>query len=190
MVWKKPLTRTVVATRTQELRDELNLYGTIRQLPEELRHTIIFSELKLKWNDVRNSWQSEGPIGIASIDDVQINKKVNGYLELQIKRSGDILDFYLDIDSRTYYYFGYTRGVMQTLSSNRTYAETIFNMKPKDRKMKVPRNETSYIYVLSTDRKKNTFYMRYQDALRGDDEGLEEEEGLEEGFEDEFDVLP
>jgi hypothetical protein len=166
-VWKKTLNRTIGETRAQELSDELNLFGTIKELPEELRHTLILSELNLKWNDVRNSWQSEGPIGIASIDDVQINKKVNGYLELQIKRSGDILDFYLEIDDRTYYYFGYTRGVMQTLSSNPVYVETIMNMKTKDRKMRVRRNETSYIYMVSTDRKKNNFYRRYRDAIEG-----------------------
>ncbi|MBN1951762.1 MAG: hypothetical protein JW801_11200 [Bacteroidales bacterium] len=179
-VWQKTLHRAIGIEKTQQLTDELTLFGSIKELPPEIRHTIVFSELKLKWNDYRNSYQSVGPIGIASIDDVQINKKMNGFMELQIKRSGDIFDLYLEIDERTYYYFGYTRGVMQTLSSNRVYAETIFNMKPKDRKLKVPRNETSYIYVLSTDRKKNNFYLRYQDALRG----VDSEPGTEEEYED------
>jgi len=166
-VWKKTLNQTVGETTAKKLNDELTLFGTIKQLPAELKHTIVFSELKLKWNDDRNAYQSQGKIGIATIDDVQINKRVNGYLELQIKRSGDILDIYLEIDNRTYYYFGYTRGVMQTLSSNPLYVETIMNMKTKDRSMKVPRNETSYIYMISTDRKKNIFYSRYRDAVEG-----------------------
>lgn len=173
-VWTKTLNRTVGAETAQKLNDELSLFGTIKQLPPELKHTFVFNEMKLKWNDDRNSYQSEGKIGIASIDDVQINKKVNGYLELQIKRSGDILDFYLEIDPRTYYYFGYTRGVMQTLSSNTEYVETIMNMKTRDRKMKVPRNQTSYVYMISTDRKKNIFYRRYRDAV----EGVSSEEDL------------
>jgi hypothetical protein len=45
--------------------------------------------------------------------------------------------------------------------------ETIMNMKPKDRKLKVPRNETSYIYLISTDSKRDKFYYRYRDALDG-----------------------
>jgi hypothetical protein len=108
---------------------------------------------------------SEGKIGIGSIGNIQINKKVDGFIELQIKRSGDIMDMYFEIDRRTYYYFGYTRGVMQTLSSNREYVESIMNMKTRDRKMKVRRGETSYIYMIATDRKKTGFYRRYRDVM-------------------------
>jgi hypothetical protein len=166
-VYKKAMISSVGEETLQKLSDELSLFGTIKNLPQELRHTIVFSELKLKWNDASNSYQSFGPIGIASIDNIQINKRVNGFIELQIKRSGDIMDFYLEIDRRTYYYFGYTRGVMQTLSSNRVFVETIMNMKARDRKMKVERGETSYIYMISTDRKKNNFIRRYQESLEG-----------------------
>jgi hypothetical protein len=166
-VWTKTLNATIGAEKAQRMIEELTLYGTIKQLPQELKHTFVFNDLKLKWNNETNSYISEGKIGIASINDVQINKLVDGMLELQIKRSGDIMDFYLQLDQKTYYYFGYTRGVMQTLSSNRLYVETIMNMKTKDRKMKVPRNQTSYIYMISTDRKKNGFYRRYRDILDG-----------------------
>lgn len=166
-VWKKTMNALVGAEKAQILSDELTLYGTIKDLPPVLKHTFVFNDLKLKWSDVTNSYQSVGKIGIASIDDVQINKMMDGYMELQIKRSGDIFDFLLEIDRRTYYYFGYTRGVMQTLSGNRTYVETVMNMKPRDRKMKVPRNETSYIYMISTDRKKDAFYQKYRYAVEG-----------------------
>lgn len=166
-VWTKTLNSIVDSQTFRRMNDELTLYGTIKQLPPELKHTFVFNELKLRWNDETNSYLSIGKIGIASINNVQINKKVDGLLELQIKRSGDIMDFYLQLDQKTYYYFGYTRGVMQTLSSNRLYVETIMNMKTRDRKMKVPRNETSYIYMISTDRKKNGFYRRFRDILDG-----------------------
>jgi hypothetical protein len=166
-VWIKTLNASVGREQAQLMKDELTLYGTIKQLPAELKHTFVFNELKLIWNDETNSYQSQGKIGIASINNVQINKRIDGFLEIQIKRSGDVMDFYLQLDQKTYYYFGYTRGVMQTLSSNREYVETIMNMKTNDRKMKVPRNETSYIYMISTDRKKNGFYRRYRDIMDG-----------------------
>jgi hypothetical protein len=166
-VWTKTLNTLIGDESAKKLNDELTLYGTIKQLPPELKHTIVFNELNLIWNDETNSYLSQGKIGIASINNVQINKRVEGLLELQIKRSGDIMDFYLQPNQKTYYYFGYTRGVMQTLSSNRTYVETIMNMKTRDRKMKVPRNETSFIYMIATDRKKNGFYRRFRDILDG-----------------------
>ncbi|MBN1599660.1 MAG: hypothetical protein JW894_15300 [Bacteroidales bacterium] len=166
-VLNKTLNAVIGVETAQKLKDELSLFGTIKQIPPELRHTIVFNELKLQWNDMTNSYRSVGKIGIGSIGDVQINKRVDGFMELQIKRSGDIFDFYLEFDRRTYYYFGYTRGVMQTLSHNREYTETIMNMKTKERKKKVSRGETSYIYMISTDRKKNNFYRRWKDAVDG-----------------------
>ncbi len=175
-VWKKTMNKLIGAVEAQKLNDEITLFGTIKELPPALNHRFIFSDLKLKWNDATNSYQSVGKIGIASIDNVQINKMINGYMELQIKRSGDIFDFYIEVDRHAYYYFGYTRGVMQTLSSNRTYVETIMNMKPRDRKMKVPRNETSYIYMISTDRKMASFYQKYRNAAEGKPSEEENEE--------------
>jgi hypothetical protein len=168
LVYKKAMETTLGAENAQKFRDELSLFGSVKQIPAGLKHTIIFSDITLRWNDETNSYLSEGKIGIASIGDVQINKKVNGLLELQIKRSGDILDLYLELDRRNYYYFGYTRGVMQTLSSNPLYVETIMNMKTRDRKQKTGRGETSYVYLVATDRKKNTFVRKFREFNEGE----------------------
>lgn len=155
--------------------EELNLFGQIKEVPEPLKHTIILNQLKLVWNDQTNSYQSTGKIGIASVNGIQVNKQLEGFFELRIKRSGDMMDLYLQLDRRNYYYFGYTRGVMQTLSHNSVYVETIMNMKPKERKLKTPRGATPYNYLISTDRKMKNFYRRWQDMLNADeDEGIEE----------------
>jgi hypothetical protein len=167
---KKALNAWIGEKQAKRFTDELNLLGEVRELPEELKATIILNDLKLVWNDITNSYQSVGPIGIASINGIQINKKVEGFFELRIKRSGDMMDLYLQMDRRNYYYFGYTRGVMQTLSHNREYVGVIMNMKAKDRKVKTPRGSTPYNYLISTDRKKNNFYRRWQDALNDEDE--------------------
>jgi hypothetical protein len=148
-----------------KFKDELNLFGTVKEIPKELMHTIILNELKLKWNDITNSYQSVGPIGIASVNGIQINKRVEGFFELRIKRSGDMMDLYLQLDKQNYYYFGYTRGVLQTLSNNAVYVETIMNMKPKERKVKTPKGSTPYNYLISTEIKKENFYQRWQDQL-------------------------
>jgi hypothetical protein len=161
----KTMNAWVGVDKAKQLSDELNLFGTIKNIPPELKKTIILNELKLVWNNETNSYQSEGQIGIASINGIQINKLVDGFFELRIKRSGDIMDLYLQLDRKHYYYFGYTRGVMQTLSHNREYVETIMNMKPKVRKTKTPRGATPYNYLISTDRKKNNFYSRWQSIL-------------------------
>ena len=170
----KTMNKWVGEEKANQLKDEVTLLGTINELPEELKYTILLNELHLVWNQESRSYQSVGKIGIASINGIQINKQVEGFFELRIKRSGDIMDLYLQLDRRNYYYFGYTRGVMQVLSSNRTFTETIMDMKLKERKLKVRRGGTPYNYLISTDRKKNIFYRRWQNILTGGDDEMED----------------
>jgi len=143
------------------LKSDVSLFGSSREMPAEMNHTLVFNELKLKWNDETNSWVSDGKIGIASINNVPVNKRVDGLIELQIKRSGDIMDMYLQLDRRSWYYFGYTRGVMQIHSSNNTFLDKMKKLKTSDRRMNVSTGE-SYIYMVSTDVKKNTFLRRFR----------------------------
>lgn len=162
-LYTKGVVELIGKTRYDAMKSELSLFGTLKETPAELKHTILFNELKLRWDDEANSWVSVGKIGIASINNTQINKRVDGMLELQIKRSGDILDFYFQVDRRTWYYFGYTRGVMQVHSSNNTFLEMMKKLKPNERRQKVTSGET-YIYMVSTDVKKNTFLRRYREV--------------------------
>jgi hypothetical protein len=149
-------------TKYNAMKSELSLFGSMKEFPPELKHTLVFNELRLKWNNESNSWISVGKIGIASINNISVNKRVDGMIELQIKRSGDILDIYLQFDRRTWYYFGYTRGVMQIHSSNSVFLDKMKKLKPGDRRMKEATGE-SYIYMVSTDAKKNTFLRRYRE---------------------------
>jgi hypothetical protein len=161
-MYTKSLIELIGKSRYDAMRSELGLFGTLKEMPAELKHTILFNELRLKWNNESNSWISVGKIGIASINNTQINKRVDGLIELQIKRSGDIMDIYLQLDRRSWYYFGYTRGVMQIHSSNNEFLERMKKLKPAERRQKVTSGE-SYIYMVSTDVKKNTFLRRYRE---------------------------
>ncbi len=154
------------------MKSDLSLFGSSRTLPAEMKHTLVFNELKFKWNNETNSWMSVGKIGIASINNVAVNKRVDGLIELQIKRSGDIMDIYLQFDRRTWYYFGYTRGVMQIHSSNNTFLEKIKKLKTGDRRMNVSTGE-SYIYMVSTDVKKNTFLRRFREVTEAEQAPVE-----------------
>jgi len=162
--YTKAVTELIGREKLDALRTELSLFGTVKELPAELKHTIMFNDLKLQWNDESNSYLSVGKIGIASINNRQINKLVDGLIEIQLKRSGDICDIYLQIDRNTWYYFGYTRGVMQIHSSNRAFLDKMIAMKPNERRQKVTSGE-SYIYMVSTDMKKNEFIRRYREVL-------------------------
>ena len=168
--YMKVMSELVGTRRAEALQAEMGLYGEYTSdLPAELQHTLFFTDINLVWNQDANSWRSVGKISLGSINGQQVNKKVDGVMEFSKRRSGDLLDIYLELDSRTWYYFGYTRGVMHVLSTNREFNSTISEMKTSQRQMKTARNEIPYIFIVAIARKKAMFL-----------EGLEREQQLNE----------
>ena len=163
-VYKRNIRHLVGEDNAQKLFDDLSLYGEYGEVPEEMQKTILLTQVKMGWNPATLSYMSYGKIGVGSIGGVQINKEVDGYIEIQRKRSGSFFDMYLKIDNNTWYYFGYTQGVMQTLSSNNNYVAFIKAKKNKHRKLKVKKRQTPYIYMLAPSERVGRFINRYQNA--------------------------
>jgi hypothetical protein len=60
---------------------------------------------------------------------------------------------------------------MQIHSSNREFLDKMEKLKPNERRLKVTGgNEESYIYMISTDVKKNSFLRRYRDLQEQEQE--------------------
>jgi len=149
--------------------------------PADMGFTLSLSHLEMKWDDETNSYRSVGDFGLASIAGKKINKMVEGNVELVKKRSGDLFDVFIKVDENNWYYFGYTRGVMQTLSSNPEYFNTIQDIPNRKRKMKVDRGQTSYIYLVSKHEKLVRFLKRIEIAeKREEKKKIEEQQKIEE----------
>ncbi len=161
----KMMSELVGMERAEALQTELSLYGEYQSTVEELDKSLFFSHIRLFWNQETQSYRSDGKISLGSINGHPVYKKLNGIIELQKKRSGDLLDIYLELDERNWYYFGYTRGVMHCLSSNRDFNYTISELKTKERQMKVPKNQVPFIFITATARKKGMFLRRFEEEL-------------------------
>ncbi len=79
------------------LQRQLGLMGVYEEIPPEWKYTIFFNDLPLKWNQDTRSFRYKGKVGIGNIGDIQVNKKVEAYVELVEKGSGDIFDIYLRV---------------------------------------------------------------------------------------------
>ena len=155
--------------KTLKMKDDITLYGAVKEMPAELAKMLVLNDVKLKWNDKVNAYQSIGKIGVGNILNRKVNKYVEGYVEITRKRSGDMCDIYLKIDDKNWYYFGYTRGLMQTMSPNMKYLETIKALSPEARttKAKVV-SESPFIYMVASDTKMSQFMRKYKQFLAGD----------------------
>ena len=155
-------------TKADKYREDMTLFGAPKEFPAELQHTLNITSLHLRWNDESNSYQSVGKIGVGNILDNQVNKMVDGFVEITKKRSGDLMDIYLKLDDKNYYYFGYTRGVMQAYSSNNDFIGLLRGLPLRQRQMDVPRGQTPYIFMVSSDTRIRNFLRNYMHYSQGE----------------------
>jgi hypothetical protein len=143
------------------LEQQLGLMGIYEEIPPEWEHTIFFNELPLEWNQETRSFRYNGKIGIGNIGEIQINKKVDAYIEMVEKGSGDTFDMYLRAGDRTWYYIGYSPGGLQVLSSNREFNSYVMDLKEGERKFKPQRGQSPYVYSLAAQRRLDLFIERF-----------------------------
>jgi len=141
---------------------QISLNGQFKKVPKSLNKTFMFNDVKMRWNKGTKSFKSFGAIGLSNIGDKQINKYVKGYIELVKKKSGDVFTIYMEIDKNNWYFFTYTRGMMQAISSNVDFNTAITETKPDKRKSKGAKGQEPYHYMYSTKRKKNDFIRKFE----------------------------
>ncbi len=159
--YERGLTEIAGKEKADKLIAELNLYGSLKKIPEELRHTFFLTELKMVWNNESRSYRSVGTIGIGNMDKTNVNRRVNGIIEIVHKRTGDVLNIYLEPESQQWYFFNYSRGLLQAISSNTAFNEAINKVKP-DKRIKKMKDMPDIEYMLSTDRAVKNFLRKMQ----------------------------
>jgi len=96
---------------------------------------------------------------VGNINRSQINKMVDGKIEIIKKRGGDIINIYLELDKNVWYYFNYNRGTMLAVSSNNDFNDALKDLKPDKRKKEV-RGAPDYYFNLCPPSKKTQFIRK------------------------------
>ncbi|HOP02894.1 MAG TPA: hypothetical protein PL017_02235 [Tenuifilaceae bacterium] len=141
--------------------NQIKLFGAMSEIPKGLESTITFSDLKMKWDPKNRSFVSYGKIGVGTLGGVQVNKKVDGFIEILKRGSGDWLMMYFQLSNDKYYYFYYNRGSMQVSSHNPAFTEPIKQMKSRERKVKVKPGQIPFNFVVGTKRELARVKERY-----------------------------
>ena len=165
-VFEKGMREFLGKEQADKLISQLNLYGSYKKMPDELKKTFFLTDVKMKWNKETRSYTSAGKIGIGNINKTQINKYVDGRIELVKKRGGDILNIYLELDQNNWYYFNYTRGMMLAVSSNEAF-NTILKELKADKREKAgdkDKKEPNFTFNICPPSKKTQFLRKTQSA--------------------------
>lgn len=143
---------------------EIALYGSPRRIPEYLQRSIIFSDLKLKWNATTRSFVSTEPFGLANILDKNTSKLTNGYVEIEKSRAGDGISVYLMLNAKQWFFFSYKSGVMQALSSSNQFNTDLMKIKQDKRVLNDPATGGRYEYIIATRRRMVDFLRKMQET--------------------------
>ncbi|NSW93700.1 MAG: hypothetical protein HPY62_03220, partial [Bacteroidales bacterium] len=153
----KDLLGVEVATK---IKDELSLFGISRSLPKEFTYELLLNDVTLYWNDASSSFRSKGKIGIGFVGQQPVNLYVDGFVEIQRRRAGDMIDIYLKANESTWYYFSYFKGVMMAQAANIRFNSLISNEKIKVRKDPNSSTKVPYTYMIAAEDRLPRFLRR------------------------------
>ena len=143
-----------------QIKEEVYLFGTSGNLPKEFNYELLLNDVNLYWNESTSSFRSTGKIGIGFIGEQPVNVYVDGYIEIQRRRSGDMIDLYLKADETTWYYFSYFPGVLMALGGNDIFNAIISDTKLKARKHPNASVRVPYTYMISVEDRLGKFLRR------------------------------
>jgi hypothetical protein len=114
------------ATRSYEQRSMQSSYQPLHSAGPELVKSLTISGVKLKWSAERNSWYSNGKIGLSNVGDHDANALIDGFIEIRRTfDAGDVVNIFLQISPGVWYYFNYEGNRLFTFSSYDEYNNAI-----------------------------------------------------------------
>jgi len=146
--------------RAAELMAEYRADTNFRRFPGELNHTFFFADLKMRWDQQARSFYTTEPLGLGNMERFPLNQYIEGYLEINKHRGGDVFNMILAPDGitgdgigRRWFFFNYTNNIMQTISDINDYNQLIRDVPTRRRRMDVDRGEEPFTYIISSERR-------------------------------------
>ncbi len=159
--YERSLREVLGLERSDKLISELSLKGEIKRLPDELQKAIMLCDVNLAWNPDDQAWQSQGPIGVGTVLKKPLFRQLKGKVEVQRKRSGDVMTILLMLDDQTYWFFQYARNYLYAYSSNAEFNTMLSELKDDKRVLESKKDEPAYQFIVGNKRKVDEFRDRF-----------------------------
>ncbi|HON18985.1 MAG TPA: hypothetical protein PK990_07445 [Salinivirgaceae bacterium] len=162
------MSKTIGDTAFNRIMEQMQLFAKPKELPEGYKHSIVLSNVNMKWDAEDNAFKSFGPIGVSNFLDRPVNKTMKGAVEIRyIKQKPEVM-IYLEPTPNLWYFFVYKQNSMLSVSSDELYNSMIEKIKFKHRT--ISRGKQTYTYYLTYPRIKDETLFYYGGGKReGDD---------------------
>lgn len=148
-----------------KVKSQLELFGELKDPLTMLKSTFSFGDMTMRWDATTRSLVSIGQIGVSSVNGESVNRKVNGFVELNRSYKGDALTIYLEPEPGEFYLFIHSGITMHVLSSDQAMLKIINDLKSKKRRLKAEGAEPEYEYAVGTTQQIEEAQRRYKEIM-------------------------
>lgn len=159
--YEKSLREILGLERSDKLISELSIKGEIKRLPDELQKALMLCDVEMAWNNDDQAWQSQGLIGLGTVLKKPVFRQLKGKVEVQRKRSGDVMTILLMLDDQTYWFFQYSRNYLYAYSSSSEFNTMLTEAKDDKRVLESKKDEPAYQFIVTNKRKVDEFRDRF-----------------------------
>ena len=154
------------ATKTN---NEINSSGRIIKLPKELESSLTIFDLDFYWDNQTQSFLSSGMATLAMVGNEQVFRRSKVYVQIQKRRSEDVVALLIEYKNQGFYYFSYKNGELSTYSTDKKFNEIIELTPASETKVKGGKDEEDFYYGLSS-KSKPLLFLRNFESEEGFDE--------------------
>lgn len=156
----KNLSRIVGEERGEMLLLDLEMKDEYSKFPDEMKYSLVFPKINLKWDSKNKAYVAKGTLSISSVLDQQVNSSVDGYLIIEKGQNTDVLTIYLQTEFYEEYYFHYENGVMRAWSTNIDFTIAINEVREDKRVAERRKGSSAYRYMSAPDDVTEKFLKR------------------------------
>ena len=150
----------------KKLLQDFEVQPVFNKRPKDFNYNMVFSDVNFVYDPDDIALRSVGKIGVAMLGKKVINKKIDGYIEIQYKGGADLFTIYLQTGTKDWFYFEYRPGTLGILSSYDVINTMIGSTDPQKRKIKGDKDRF-YLYTLGSSMNKVDFCDYMKDKANG-----------------------
>lgn len=150
----------------KKLLEEFEKAPVFNKRPKKFDYNLVFSDVNFVYDSFDISLRSVGKIGVAMVGKKVVNKKLDGYIEIQYRGGADVFIIYLKTGTNDWVYMEYRPGTLGVLTSYDDINNGIGAIAPEKRKIQ-GENKRFYLYTIGSSMNKTDFVEYMGDKAKG-----------------------
>lgn len=144
-----------------ELFEDLLITGEWKTIPKDMDYTLYFSNVRMQWDPILNSYVSYGDVELSMVGKYQINKNIRAKIQLLKTSMANEIRIYVEANPDHWYFFSYNGAAMSAMSSYDIFNDFIKAAPSKEREFK-GKDGKIYTYRLATPNEKRDFIRKVE----------------------------